>query len=270
MIRKGKLAGPFTNIVLTSKTKSQLDFDNNIDERANLRKQGIFNCKLFSNLPLSQDVPNYIALQSIYIENGMYNFNHNYDSATLVSDSSTGAKFDATVHDDKQAFNVEEYISLLIDRRNGHNPLVFDPIENRVIIDLKANEELTLSNRASRVLGFPETVYKGRIIAMATRQPDLYIDLDPLIVSSQIVEESFVGDQLVPILAVIPLPREIKGAVSSFTVPESQTAWKKLTNPIGQYINVSILDSCASKISFSVNTEITLHLVIRSSPYEIV
>lgn len=266
MIRKGKLSGPFTNIVLTSKTKSQLDFDDDVNERAKLRKRGIFNCKLFSNLPLSQEVPNYIALQSIYIENGIYNFNSNLDMVSF------GTEADLQVRPPvlKQAFNIEDYIKLLLGKSDVRNPIVFDPIENRVFMDLKAGEKINFSNRASRVMGFPETNYQGRTLAQATRQPDLYIDLDPLIISSQIVEDSFVGDQLIPILAVIPLPREMKGAISSFTVPESQTAWKKLTNPIGQYINVSILDSCASQISFTSNSELTLHLVIRSSPYEIV
>lgn len=275
MIKRGRLEGPFTHILATSKTQIVLDADYVQDEKRNLRSNGAFWVKIFDNIPLQENFTNYLAVKAIYIDNGIINFNKNvaqcqyFRSNVLISSPS-----EEVAHCSSPTQYIDKLLNLPVQANEGEVPplaCIEDGSNNHLYytkLMLRAGEKIILNTKTAKILGLEDIMYEGPVEKISALPIDLYYHYNPLIVTTPLIEETFVGENILPVLSSVPIDHPLIGNRTIYN-EEGELHWKKLIVPIRDYIYLQIVDCFSKPIAFCENCDITIHLIIRSSPYEI-
>ena len=130
-------------------------------------------------------------------------------------------------------------------------------------------EKIIFTKRSSEILGLEDIYYAGPLDFSASLKPDVYINYKPMLVLCNLLEESFIGEKIRPLLAIVHA-QEMADDKRVIFHEESEMDWKKLVAPIPDYIYLKLTDINDNPISFISQSDITVHLVIRSSPYDLI
>lgn len=265
MLTKGRISSPFTHIVATSKTNYELDQDvAPVTFKQSFRRQGLFCLKIFDSIPLPDNINNYIALKAIYLDNGLHTFNDKYDGCNVFLDGQLAS------HSRQGQYccrDFNDYLLQLIDD-SVLRMKIFTVTNNRLKINAREGEKIVFTPKSATTLGLPDIVFEGPLQYEAPLPIALVSSFQPLVLTFPHIEDSFLGSGLAPILSVVSPPSM---SDSRCIIQENETLhWKKLISPLQDYIYLSVKDALGNEVSFSENSDITIHLIVRSSPYDII
>jgi len=269
MIHKGKLDSPFIHVLATSQSNSSLDGDFSYEQKKDMRKNGIFMLKIFSNLPFYEKTPLYLGVKSVKIDNAINNYVPDLDKCQIITPTKV---LEDDYKEDTKCKNIDEYMKCCLGR-NYVKYLNYSDEEGVITCKLKTEEVLVLSDRAQKVLGASTISYSGPTEEKFPLIPDLYVNMRPLLITCENVETCFVNESLINLLTSIDFPDELNNVNDtqkrSFTKTFTQVEYRKMVRPLTQYIKLEITDINGKKISFLPSAEITIHLIVRNSPFEL-
>ena len=269
MIRWGRLQGPYTHVLASSQSNTSLDGDFSFEQKTNMRKNGIFMLKIFSNLPFDEKNPLYLGVKRVTIDNGIINYDPNFDKCQIVTPTEILTEY---CKEDVKCETIEEYMKCCLGP-NYAKYFHYSDEEGVITCKLKTEEVLVLSDRAQKVLGASTITYSGPTEAKFSLFPDLYVDMKPLLITCENVETSFVNESLKNLLTSVDLSNELDNVkqtkTRSFTKNFREVEYRKLARPMTQYIKLEVTNINGKKISFLPTAEITIHLIIRTSPFEL-
>ena len=161
--------------------------------------------------------------------------------------------------------NIGTVIRRLNDRRKGDKfKGQFKYRNHRAIIMLHSGESIELNKLTQELLGFEKNVYKhnGQSSRMQTfiggRQPDIRLNMYNLFVYCNLVQETLVGDVLVPLLRTIAIKEENDGKYISIAFQHLR--YCKLASSFFQHIHVQITTDSGKPVEFNNGKIIaTLH-----------
>ena len=262
MITRGRIDAPFTHIVATSLTSHQLDGDDERSKKAELRHDGIFCIKIFDNIPLVENITNYIAVKSVQLDWGVLNSGKcTFYRNNAVIDSNRDSPI---VH----CHSLAAYLANLFPTLPSSEWPLIEEREKQVCVHLAQGEKLVVDEKTARTLALPDILLEGPTSFLCPHPVDLYSSCGPLIMIMPTIEESFVGNRIMPFLCSLMVNSQSIARVLQHE--EGELHWKKLVAPIRDYIYLRFVDCLGNSIPFAANSEITVHLIIRSSPYDIV
>ena len=262
------VTGPYTDVLASTKSNTSLDGDLNLARKEELRENGIFLLKIFDNLPVDQSKNNYIAVKSIQLDNGMYNYDPKDDIISVYEDN---RNVSTPIWEKYKCMDIEQYMLYTIGIKHS-DFFLYNKRLNSIVCRLKPNQVVVLSDRAQHVIGAPSKVLSGPYNQRFLISTDLYTNMRPIILTMPNVEVSFVNETLQNFLCEIntsSITDYFAPTVQTFRFDYPKLLWKNIRQPIGQYINIQIVDLNGKPIKFLPSTEITIHFVIRSSDFDI-
>lgn len=260
MIRRGRIEAPFTHIIGTSLTKIQLDADEERDKKAALRREGIFYVKIFDNIPLPEQITNYVAVKKVQLDNNVLNSGkcQFYRNNVVISSN----VYSPLEH----CHSLAVYLAHLFPGLPKDQWPLIEERDKHIRVLLNANERLVLDEKTAHTLALTDVLLEGPMDFVTSTPAEPYYTVTPLVLTTPMIEESFLGSQIAPFLCMIT--PNINGRMLHHE--EGELCWRRLVAPIRDYIYLRVVDCCGNSIPFAENSEITLHLIIRSSPYDIV
>jgi len=229
-------------------------------QRRELRKTGSFYAKTFQTLPINKDNVNQICCTQATIDTFMLNF----DSSKCFIKNITPALVGQHNVD-----TVPEFIAAMIG--GNQSRLTYSAQTNRCTIRLQEKEAAEFSADAADILGFDRVHFAGPCDVIAPMPPDLYRKFRPIALLLEACDSSYFGNGMQPILCSVDtvdlLPHS--NTQRSLTVHFASPLWCRLVKPLSLYIRIQVVSASGSIVSFHPNSEITLQLLIRSTPFEL-
>lgn len=254
--------------VASSINKNFLDFDHDSTKHESLRKNGEFVTSFTENLHLDRHLSYYISLKSFTFTGLVLNFDPTLHSATLIS-----TKRQSVRNPNLKLCNIDS-LDLYIRKLVGNEIdelLYFEEDMNRIFLQLENKETITFSPMTAKFLGFSHLTYTGPLSKMAERPPDLYSQIRPLLFDFELCANAQVLDSMRPLFGIIDTSQILphSNSCSTFTVTYPHPSYVLIgKQPPSLYIK-SQLYSLSGIISFSSDSEITIHFMIKSTPFDL-
>lgn len=277
---KGFLKQPYTLIQTSSRNDNVLDEDYLPQDKKSIRRKGEFYCRIYEQIPLNPSHTNYIFLKSLIFDNfSPLNFNPQihyieyYKNDTLIRSSRADGQQKMSNAD--SAF---QFVSKLMG--TGANSQLkyfrYDRSIDKVVIDLKEDEKLIISEETKELLGFRQTEFSPKTISYNDFQVDLYKSMRPMILTCSISQPACLGLNLTNILAYLDCkdlaPHHNKNTLMVFDFSQDANPyWSQIvTQNIPHFLKFSIVDQKNNPIQFHSNSDISMLFVIRTSPLSLI
>lgn len=263
MIRKGTLEGPFISVFGSSKNYSDLE-DFSSTQKENVRKSGIFHIKIYDKIPLNANNSNYLKVSSVNLDFKPLNFDPNIYFCTIIdkkekieSKKHSRLQFCDDMQDFLQLCGLQKYLKMeLFD-------LTLNVPKDTTIIFSKALKEL---------LGINDDSIEGPK-EIKLKNLDLYKSYRPSLLIMPALSKNFVNQNMQSLAMVMNLEK-IKGhgnnGVNVFFENKEPDSWIQIDQVDFQsYIRIEIRDSKGNILPFETNSELSIHFIIKSTPYDI-
>lgn len=262
MLKRGTLEGPIINVYGTSKNFSELE-DFSPQQKKDARKQGIFFIKIFDKIPLNPNNSNYLKIVSVNLDFKPINFNsNNLNASVTVGDRSISESNIV----EKNCDNLDDFIISC-----GLSDYITH-IFSDVTINVPNGSSLTLSEDLKNFLKLKNDTIEGPK-SILIKKLDLYQKCRPCLLTMPILSKSFVVDNM-DSLAMVLNTDKIKGQGNenqNFTFENCQVdSWVKIDrSDLLPYIMVQIKDSQGFNLAFEQDTDICIHFIIKTTPFDI-
>lgn len=268
---KGFLQGPYIDLYSTSSpiNENTSIFYNRTDTLTQ-RNEGIFDFEIFHNLPLKPTQTLYVCVKSLQIDNCITNYLSTDDGAIYERNN------EIIIQHARGSYKVDDvpsYLNLLFNMPKRREKIFFDNDIKKVRISLSAGESMSFSKKTQQLLGLNKETYIGPCAELMHTTPDLYYSFRPLYLLCDIVTPSFIENRMQNVLARLNCNDQLKPSANDNRVlcfEFERPHWHRLDSLPGEYISTRVVDSSGKPVSFLPMTKSTIHLIIRSSDFDII